>query len=90
LSVLAGLPQGERDDKREQALRGRRQPLDHAQVTTVFSCDQEPARQPGEGHRDGGTGAGTEDPRLRWSAPDDKHGPDRCRDDAADREGEVV
>ena len=32
----------------------------------------------------------TEDPRLRRRAPGDKYGPDRCRDDAAHREGEVA
>jgi hypothetical protein len=42
--VLCGLPQGDRDDKRKQALNRRRQPLDHAQVTAAVSCrDQEPA-----------------------------------------------
>ena len=64
--VPRGLPQGEHDDKRKQALNRRRQPLDHAQVTAaVSSCDQEPARQPGEDHGHRRAAADTEDPRLR-------------------------
>jgi hypothetical protein len=89
--VPCGLPQGERDDKREQALHRRRQPLDHAQVTGAFSgCDQEPARQPGEekGHRR--AAAGAEDPRPGSRAQGDKDRPDRCRGGAAHREGEVA
>ncbi len=89
--VPCGLPQGERDDKRKHALNRRRQPLDHAQVTAAVSgCDQEPARQPGEDHGHRRAATDTEDPRSRWRAPGDKYGPDRCRDDAAHREGEVA
>jgi hypothetical protein len=61
-----GLPQGERDDKREQALRGRRQPLDHAQVTGAAARgDQQPARQPGEEHGHRRAAGDTDDPRSR-------------------------
>jgi hypothetical protein len=89
--VPRGLPQGERDDKREQALHLRRQPLDHAQVTGAFSgCDQEPARQPGEEHGHRRAAAGAEDPRSGSRAHGDKDGPDRRRDGAAHREGEVA
>jgi hypothetical protein len=89
--VPCGLPQGERDDKREQALNGRRQPLDHAQVTgAVPGCDQEPAGQPGEDHGHRRAAAGAEDPWSRSRAPGDKYGPDRRRDGAAHREGEVA
>jgi hypothetical protein len=87
----ARLPQGERDDKREQALHRRRQPLDHAQVTGAFSgCDQEPARQPREekGHRR--AAARAEDPRPGSRAHGDKDRPDRRREGAAHREGEVA
>jgi hypothetical protein len=89
--VSCGLPQGERDDKREQALHGRRQPLDHAQVTGAASgCDQEPARQPGEDHSHRRATTGAENPRSRSRAAGDKYGPDRRRDGAAHREGEVA
>jgi len=89
--VPCGVPQGERDNKRKQALSRRRQPLDHAQVTAAVSCcDQEPARQPGEDHGRRRAAVDTEDPRLRRCAPGDEYGPDRCRDDAAHREGEVA
>jgi hypothetical protein len=85
------MPHGERDDEREQALNLRRQPLGQAEVSAaVLCCDQEPARQPGEdqGHRR--AAADSEDPRLSRGAPGDKYGPDRRRDDAAHREGEVA
>ena len=88
---MCGLPQAERDDKRKQALNRRRQPLDHAEVTGAVSCrDEEPARQPGEDHGRRRAAVDAEDPRLRRRGPGDKHGPDRCRDDAAHREGEVA
>jgi len=35
--VRCGLPQGECDDKRKQALNRRREPLDHAQITAADS-----------------------------------------------------
>jgi hypothetical protein len=89
--VRCGLPQGERDDQRQRALNGRRQPLDHAHVTAdVSCCHQQPARQPGEEHGHRRAAVDTEDPRSRRPAPGDKHGPDRCRDDAAHREDEVA
>jgi hypothetical protein len=71
--VPCGLPQGKRDDEREQALRGRRQPLDHAQVTDAASRrDQQPARQPGEEHGHRRAAVDTDDPRSRRRAPGDK------------------
>jgi hypothetical protein len=89
--VPGDLPQGERDDKREQALNGRRQALNHAQVTgAVSGCDQEPARQPGEERGHHRAAAGAEDPRSHSRGHGDKYGPDRCRDGAAHREGEVA
>ena len=89
--VPCGLPQGERDDKRKQALNRRRQPLDQAEVTAaVPCCDQEPARQPGEDHGHRRAAVDTQDPRSRRRAPGDKYRPDRCRDHAAHREGEVA
>jgi hypothetical protein len=89
--VPCGLPQGERDNKGEQALYRRRQPLDHAQVTgAVSGRDQEPARQAGEDHGHRRAAARAEDPRSRSRSPGDKYGPGGCRDGAAHREGEVA